>query len=206
MRRARESPQGRRHSQAPGYGATPDPTEAAHADQERGGPSEASTGFRGERGRKPGTLVTPARPKPGHPEGRGLRAAASSPSPTLPGSYRPGDGHGRPELGRGGDSRRDGRRGGRRRSPGEEGAGPSSGLSGAAPGLGPAGDPRGAAERSCGRQRSESRSPRGGSSSAGVRGARLSERELKLLFPHRQGEAQCLVLYEQPSCIYSLPP
>lgn len=95
---------------------------------------------------------------------------------------------------------------GRRRSPREEGAGPSSGLSGAAPSLGPAGDPRGAAERSCGRQRSESRSPRGGSSGAGQSGAQPSERELKLLFPHRRGEAQCLVLYEQPSCIYSLPP
>lgn len=101
-----------------------------------------------------------------------------------------------------------GRGGGRRRSPREEGAGPSSGLSGAAPGLGPgpAGDPRGAAERGCGRQRSEFRSPRRGSSGAGGSGAQPSKRDLKLLFPHRQGEAQCLVLYEQPSCIYSLPP
>lgn len=97
--------------------------------------------------------------------------------------------------------------GGRRhRSRREEGAGPSSGRSGTAPGLGPAGDPRGAAGSSCVRQRSEPRSPRGSGSGAGGNGAQPPERGLKLLFPHRRGEAQCLVLYEQPSCIYSLPP
>lgn len=55
----------------------------------------------------------PYPPKPGHTEGRGLGAAAAGPpSPTLPGSYRPGDGHGRPELGLAGGERRDSRPGG----------------------------------------------------------------------------------------------
>lgn len=133
------------------------PTKAAHAAEQRGGPGEGSAVSRDRSVCKPAAPLHPRTPpKPGHTEGRGLRAAAfSPPSPTLPGSYRPGDGHDRPELGLAGGERRDGRRegGNRRCSPREEGAGPSSGLSGAAPGLGPAGDPRGAAERSCGRQR-----------------------------------------------------
>lgn len=145
-------------------------------------------------------LPPPAR---GHTESRERRVAAVGPtSPILPSSHRPGDGHGRPEPGRADGGRRDGGAG---VLPGRRALGLARAW-GAAPGLGPAGDPRAAAERSRGRRRSECRSPgRGG---GGVGGSREgpSERGLKPRFPHHRGEAQCLVLYEQPSCIYSLPP
>lgn len=180
----------------------------AHTAEERGGLGGASAGSRGDRRRKPGPPLTPTlsegRPDrgPGSP-GRCCRPVFPHPSQPLQTWRRPWPPRAGPCWRRAAGQQAGGRR---HRSPREEGAGPSSGLSGTAPGLGPAGDSRGAAESSCVRQRSEARSRRGSSSGAGRNGAQPPERGLKLLFPHRRGEAQCLVLYEQPSCIYSLPP
>jgi len=106
LRQAQELPPARKRTQAPEHAATPRP--------HRVGSDETSAGSRGGGGRlATGHPSSPPHPlKPGHTEGRGLRTtAASPPSPTLPDSYRPGDGHGRPELGLAGGERRDSRRG-----------------------------------------------------------------------------------------------
>lgn len=169
----------------PGWAAPPRPPQAPEAKgEESGHPSSPP-------------------PHPGHTERLQRRVAAVDPTAPIPPSFhRPGDGHGRPEPGRADGGRRDGGAG---VLPGRTALGLARAW-GAAPGLGPAGDPRAAAERGRGRRRSESRSPRRGGGGVGGSGAGPSERGLKPRFPHRRGEAQCLVLYEQPSCIYSLPP
>lgn len=166
----------RRGTQAQEPAATPGPGEAKK-------PQRGLAGLPGPPGKRGSA---PQRPPPAPARPHGDPEPPARPPQSLPTWRRPWP----PGAGPGG-----------RR---EEGAGPSSGLSGAAPGLGPAGDRRlSAAAGGSGRGLAP---PRGGGGGAGGSGARPSERGLKALAAHRRGEAQRLVLYEQPSCIYSLPP
>lgn len=132
---------------SPGRGALPAPT----SPEPNGAASRGLRGPRGKRGHRAALLNAPLLTSP--PPGRGTRSAAAPrpPSPALPGSYRPGDGHSRPERCPARGERRDGERGAGAAVAGGKARGLAAGLSCAAPGLGPAGDPRAAAERGCGR-------------------------------------------------------
>lgn len=192
---------GRGHGAHPRPGPKPGARARRHPGPQHSGRGEVSAGSRSKRRRKAGI------PPPPQHEATRRTGSAGSPllaltPPILPSSHRPGDGHGRLEPGRADGGRRDGGAGA---LPGPRALGLARAW-GAAPGLGPAGDPRAAAERGRGRRRSECRSPGRGGGGVGESGERPSERGLKPRFPHHRGEAQCLVLYEQPSCIYSLPP